>query len=128
LLFLGKVGPEYAFRLQELARHAGQLDFEICLDRFGSFGKGGKRTLWLGPSEVPEELKSLRQHLSREVGRMGLKIRQENFRPHVTLFRKAAKIRHFPESLSDGFHWQAKCCVLVRSHLSPGGSRYEQLS
>ena len=128
LLFVGEVETRRACELQEIITHLEHLELELELDVFGSFGRAKKYNLWLGPSQPPEALLQWRKRLVREVGRLGLQIRRETFRPHVTLFRKASGFRYLPERLETALPWQIGPCTLVRSQLTPQGPIYEQLT
>ena len=87
LAFLGEVP---ARERDCYARAGGTVEiprFRVTLDRFGCFSK--KPLCWLGPSVIPEELRTLHKRLQRAITPCGYYERRE-FRPHVTLFRKAA--------------------------------------
>ena len=87
LAFLGEV-PANAHECY--AQAAGTVEgpqFSITLDRFGYFDK--KPLCWFAPSVIPVELRALHKRLQRAIEPCGYHDRRE-FRPHVTLFRKAA--------------------------------------
>ncbi len=87
LAFLGEVS---AHRREYYAQAAGTVEipgFSVALDRFGYFDR--RAVCWLGPSVIPVALRTLHKRLQRALGPCGYHDRRE-FRPHVTLFRKAA--------------------------------------
>ena len=86
LAFLGEVP---ASARECYAQAAGMIEvpqFNVTLDRFGYFDK--TPLCWFGPSVIPVGLRTLHKRLQRAIALYGYRDRCE-FKPHVTLFRKA---------------------------------------
>lgn len=128
LLFLGNVAAEKINAVCDIAENIVGSRFDLTLDVFGSFRQNNARVLWLGPSEPPPELDALHQSLCWQVESIGLSVRKETYRPHVTLVRKADSRKRLPEKSDQGIPWTARRCALIASELLPTGSRYETLA
>ena len=89
LAFLGEMSAD---KRECYAQAAGTVEiptFSVTLDRFGYFDK--RPLCWIGPSAIPIELRTLHKRLVHAITPCGYRDRRE-FKPHVTLFRKAAGI------------------------------------
>lgn len=128
LLFLGNVETDKIDAVRDIAAGVAGCRFDLSLDTFGSFRQNNARVLWLGPSELPPELGALHQALCRQVENIGLPVRKETYRPHVTLVRKADLRQGLPENPARSIPWTARRCALIASKLLPSGSRYEILA
>ena len=128
LLFLGNVETGKIDAVRDIAAGVAGCRFDLSLDTFGSFRQNNARVLWLGPSELPPELGALHQALCRQVEHIGLPVRKETYRPHVTLVRKADPRGKLPKDPTPGIRWTACRCALIASKLLPSGSRYEILA
>jgi len=93
LRFLGEVDERFA---PELTESAASLDgfgqFELRLDRIGSFGGRRPRVIWIGVEPGPglDRLTALRATLDTalaSIGEIGVQSGQGSFRPHLTLGR-----------------------------------------
>jgi 2'-5' RNA ligase len=78
---------------------------------------------WAGPRETPPTLSELVKQLDASLMEQGFLLEKRPFAAHVTLLRKASKSELFPELPSVA--WPVGEFALVRSSLSPQGSRYE---
>ncbi len=122
LAFLGETPPDVR---ECCAQAAGTVEipvFSVTLDRLGYFDK---RTLcWFGPSVIPMELRTLHKRLQRALAPCGYRDRRE-FRPHVTLFRKAAGLA-VPDEVA-AMEWRVDRFFLVESVQQEGGVVYVPL-
>ena len=127
LLFLGNVEAEKINAVRDIAEGIAGSPFDLTLDTFGGFRQNSTRVLWLGPSEPPPELGALHQSLRRRIKKIGLRVKKEVYRPHVTLIRKADPQKKLPEPPNPGIRWRACRCALIASQLRPVGSLYKVL-
>ncbi len=127
LLFLGNVAADKINAVCDLAEGIAGSRFDLTLDMFGSFRQNNARVLWLGPSEPPPELGVLHQSLCQQAKSIGLPVRKETYRPHVTLVRKVDPRHRLPERPGRGIPWTIYRCALIASELLPAGSRYKVL-
>ncbi len=145
LHFLGNVSPERAellgYTLPELARRHPQLKLEI--DRVGVFPpKRAPRVLWLGIGGDAKALIHLHSSLASTLSAQGFELESKRFHPHVTVARvregapESIGLRltehslAFPQSesfLTTERAFEASQIVLMRSHLTKQGPRYELL-
>ncbi len=123
LAFLGAVDVENLPRL--LAPPAGVFTsaFLLTLDDWGCWARNGVG--WAAPSHIPGPLRSLAANLEAWLRGAGFELKQRPFTPHVTLVRKA-QCAPLPDSMPP-VDWQVEDFVLVRSTLSPEGSRYQSI-
>lgn len=98
--------------------------FKLRLDRTGYFAR--PQIAWLGPSETPTALVSLHQQLRKLVADRGIATPGKEFKPHVSLARKAARPPLPVES--DGLDWPVDEFALVRSHLGAAGPQYNTIA
>lgn len=127
LLFLGHVEADKVEAVRDIAAGIEGESSDLMLDTLGEFRQNNARILWVGPSEPPPEIGTLHQSLRRQVGEIGLRVRKEAYRPHVTLIRKASPRKKSPEYSNPDIRWTARRCALVASELQPTGSRYRVL-
>lgn len=123
LAFLGNVD---AGKLPELRAAAAELHnpgFEFTLDELNFWRRPG--ALVLQPRSIPEALPGLAADIWRATGAFSSAHAPENFRPHVTLARKAGPAR---QTLQGSLLWRASEFCLVSSVTDPGGARYEPLA
>ena len=88
LLFLGKVYQQKEQQLRDRLRLLDAREFELELDKVGSFG-GRWKINWIGPSMQPEAMKSLYSALRLISSELGFDAADKPFRPHVTLLRNS---------------------------------------
>lgn len=123
LAFLGNVD---AGKLPELRAAAAELHnpgFEFTLDALNFWRRPG--ALVLQPRNVPEALPGLAADIWRAMEAFSSGSAPQNFRPHVTLARKAGPV---PQALDISLRWRASEFCLVSSVTDPGGARYEPLA
>ncbi len=122
LAFLGETAAD---ERECFAQAAGAVEvptFNVTLDRFRHFGK--RSMYWLVPSVIPVELRALHKRLHRALAPCGYHDRRE-FRPHVTLFRKAAGLSAPGET--PAIEWRVNRFFLVESVQKDGGVVYVPL-
>jgi 2'-5' RNA ligase len=118
LAFLGEAQPGKAVAAARRV-NARAFDFPLETARYWPHN----RIVWAGPREMPPSLSELVRQLDSSLMEEGFPLDERPFAAHVTLLRKASK----PQALPDLpiLEWPVSEFVLVRSALSPEGSRYE---
>jgi len=127
LLFLGNVAADKINAVCDIAEGIAGSQFDLTLDMSGSFRQNNARVLWLGASKPPPELGVLHQSLCQQAKSIGLPVRKETYRPHVTLARKVYSRYRLPERPDRSIPWTIHRCALITSELLPTGSRYKVL-
>ena len=122
LIFLGALGAPEIEAVRGCARAVEFSGFTICLDRLQYRSRA--RIAWLAASAAPAALTALVDDLSDRLRRTGFALDGREFRPHVTLVRKA---RHRPRAQAPEIAWPVTEFTLIESTLSPGGSVYRPL-
>ena len=110
LAFLGAAEPGAAQATARQARRAAS-SFPLTEARYWA----RNRIVWVGPEQCPAALAALASDLGEK----------REFAAHVTLIRKS----HVPQRLPPlpALEWPVREFLLVRSDLSPQGSRYAVL-
>lgn len=120
LAFLGGVDAAALRRARQVPPvPAGPL--RLQLDRVGYFKR--TRTLWLGPTSVPEALQSLEAQLWAGLTAAGFERERRAFRPHVTIARHSAAARGSIDAVS----WNVDTLTLMESVPADSGVRYRAL-
>jgi 2'-5' RNA ligase len=105
--------------------------FRVALGRPGAFPQPARATvLWVGFAKGGAELQRLADAVEAAVELAGFPPEDRPFRPHLTLsrIRPHQDVRPVIDRLSfDGISWTVGEVAIIRSHLGPGGPRYEQL-
>ncbi len=132
LQFLANVKSERLAALSNALSAAvrAHASFELQLSTLGSFGN---RVLWVGVARGADELSLLAETVRRAAKDFGSHEEDRAFNAHVTLgrFRQRGRgvvsvLRDFsPASFTP---WQVNEVELIRSELSPKGSRYTTLA
>jgi len=134
LRFLGEVEPAALEDLERAIAAAVAIvtPFTLRLGGTGAFPSLSRpRVLWVGVEAAPELL-ALHAALERRLEPLGIAREPGPFRPHLTLgrVRRGAALRGIATLLEE-IHFAASLRVteveLMRSHLTPEGSRYELL-
>ena len=119
LVFLGQVDGERRACVEHAAGRVaarGQAGpFELVLDRIGCFPRA--RVVWCGAEFCPGQLAELVSLLNGELEGCGLVPDRRPYRPHVTLFRKAAPLR--ADALDPPVRWPADSFVLAGAREGP---------
>jgi 2'-5' RNA ligase len=111
LHFIGNTSLENAQCLEEKASAVMVDPFILQLNRTGEFTKPG--IVWLGCTSFPRELSDLHVQLEQHISDCDFTPEKRRFRPHVTLYRKAAISENTPEILP--IDWNVKGFSLIRS-------------
>lgn len=132
LRFLGDTGQvEYERLLAALTGAALGNPFRVALGDLGAFPRPERATvLWVGFATGGPELRRLASIVEAAVELAGLPPEERPFRPHLTLsrIRPHQDVRPVIGRLSlDGISWTVDGVSVIRSHLGPGGPRYEEL-
>jgi 2'-5' RNA ligase len=135
LQFLGAVPEERVAAVTEAVRAAAAAGRPLSLEVKGAGGFPNARrprVVWAGLAGDVEPLAALAQDLGRRLAPLGFPPDDRPFSPHLTLGRArdrrgapglAGALAHAAQA--DGAPWRAGELVLVESHLSPKGPRYE---
>jgi len=134
LRFLGELGADGARRAGEAARGAAaaQAAFDATLADLGAFPDAARaRVLWLGMREGGEALVALARSLDAALRSQGFGRADKPFAPHLTLGRVRERDADWRQALAAAppapAAFRVEALALVKSTLSPGGSRYETL-
>lgn len=133
LKFLGDVRLSRVESLIRAAERAAASvsPFEIEAGCAGCFpSPRNPRVLWVGLTNLPEELKRLQTGLESELARDGFPREQKNFSPHLTIGRirspqNASRVAE--DLIARGFaaeSFQAREIIVMRSDLMPSGAVY----
>lgn len=133
LRFLGDTDAEAGGRLVEgLAGLALGEPFAIAFGGLGAFPRANRaQVLWLGLAGGRGGLRALAESVERAVVAAGFEAERRAFSAHLTLarLRSPADLRRLIAAVPPFDRALAvERVVLVRSHLSPGGPRYETLA
>jgi len=133
LRFLGDVdGPGYDRLLAALDEADLGEHFRVRLGGLGAFPKPSRATvLWVDFAQGKDRLADLAARVEQAVEIAGLPGEDRPFRAHLTLsrIRPPQDVRRFLEEVGPlGIGWGVDRVVLYRSHLGPGGPRYEEMA
>lgn len=133
LKFFGNVAPAM---IESLSRALGQATsgvtpFTVSVGTSGSFpGRGLPKVLWVGVEDCSGKLSKLQESIERESEAHGFPREIREFHPHLTIarLRSSSGARELAgDHLKIGFpvtEFEARELILIRSELSPSGSRY----
>lgn len=137
LKFLGEVEVERVVTVTSAAAAAvnGIAPFRIEVEGAGAFPpRGAPRVLWLGVNDLEGRLAELHARIESEFAAAGFPKESRPFRPHLTLARLrkpagatalAAAHKERPFKTAD---ISVSELAVIRSELSPRGSRYTAIS
>ena len=137
LKFLGPVEPSRIAAVREAVARATSScrPFEVEVSGTGCFPSArSPRILWVGLSQVPNQLQQLHQTMEDEFAREGFAREQKLFSPHLTIgrIRSPRGARESAEKLINsgftGLTFRATEVIVMRSDLSPTGSLYTRLA
>jgi 2'-5' RNA ligase len=135
LQFLGAVPEERVADVEAAVRAAASVARPLSLEVRGAGGFPNARrprVVWAGLGGDVAPLAALARDLGRRLAPLGFAPEERPFSPHLTLGRArdgrgapglAGALARAAEA--DGTPWRVAEVVLVESHLSPGGPRYE---
>jgi len=132
--FLGDVEDEAAARATAAMREAASAHarFGATLGGFGAFPTAKRaRVLWIGMLQGAEPMRLLAASLEHSLRKQGFERADQPFEPHLTVGRVRTP-GDWTARLIDAPGLEARFQVdrlqLMKSTLSPGGSRYEQVA
>lgn len=123
LAFLGNVTEGQLACLRRGLSDVQGRAFTLMLDRLGGFRRSG--ITWLGATEVPEALTALVVQIGQLMEACGLAPDTRPYQPHVTLRRRSRRSPGQPPFTP--LRWPVAEFVLIESHISGDGARYEVL-
>lgn len=121
--FIGSTSMENMQCLDEQASRVSSPAFQISLSRLGYFKKN--RILWLGCGSRSEGLDQLHHRLQDRLSNCGFEAEQQEYRPHVTLFKKATILENLPSI--DPFVWSVNSFSMIQSVSGEQGVIYSEL-
>ena len=124
LAFLGMVDQRRYKAICRMASRLRESRFTLRLDYTGYWRR--PQILWCGPAYTPGPLVELVTHLWDGLEACGFEPEQQDYRPHVTLMRKAAAVK--PQQLNTEIVWPVSHFELMWSHSKEGVLRYETLN
>jgi RNA 2',3'-cyclic 3'-phosphodiesterase len=136
LKFLGEVAPNLLDPVKLAAARACEQfpAFTICMKGTGVFPDPKRPRIYWAGVQAPETLLGLQAEIEREMEELGFEHEERKFNPHLTIARikePAGKQRMTEALLSfkmESEPVEVKETLLIRSHLSEDGARYEPLA
>ena len=122
LAFLGQQPDRNLAKLLQIAASIEAEPFTLKLDQLGFWADG---LLHLAPASPCRALLDLSSQLQRALQISGIKLEQQEYRPHLTLARHC---RQPVSTASPAFSWKVSAFTLFLSRPEPGGVRYEALA
>jgi len=123
LHFIGNTDVENAKCLQQVANKVIAQPFSLKIDKAGQFKHPG--IVWLGCSAVPAGLHRLHHELGEVISSCDFEPEKRHYRPHVSLYRKAALDETASEISS--IEWQVDSFSLISSQQDRQGVIYREL-
>ncbi|MDH3693623.1 MAG: RNA 2',3'-cyclic phosphodiesterase [Gammaproteobacteria bacterium] len=120
IAFLGDLIPAAVETIKHLLSNFQLSHITLNLNRLGYWRK--PRVVWLGCRDKPTGLITEIESLHSQLRRLGFRVDERGFVPHVTVFRKAAKRPHI--SITP-IEWPVSELTVVRSTLTSDGPNYE---
>lgn len=112
LAFLGLQDETLQAQVEERLGHIRNPGWQQTLDRFGAFRK--PQIGYLAPSEPKPELLNLAAQIQRQMAQLGIALPEQEYRPHVTVYRKF-HLRHITQESLPGWQWPATSFALYCS-------------
>ena len=119
LAFIGSVLPAQTQALLECGDGIAPPRAQLVLDQLGFWARKG--ILWAGSREPDPHLLRFVDQLHQRLRRLGFRLEDRPFRPHITLLRRA---RRRARTDIEPLVWPVNEFVLVRSQLTPEGAQY----
>lgn len=123
LVFLGEVELARLEALKLAAEEVTAARFELCFDQARYWGHN--HILYAAPGVVPPQLVQLVGELERHLIAHRFKFEQREYKPHVTLLRKARWSDDLLPEMPPAC-WRVRDFVLLQS--KPGGAGYQVLA
>lgn len=125
LAFLGDISDSQLQTIQELHDDFRHPVFDLKLDRVGYWPDS--TTLWLGSTDVPEDLMSLVVKCKSIANRAGVGTDKRRYTPHLTLARKT-QTPPGPPLIDPDFPVRFESVELYQSIMDRDGVRYVELN
>ena len=120
LAFLGNVNKAQRDCVETVAESLSITPFSLCLEHLGVFPRA--KVLWLGIKEQPDTLMQLANNLANGARDCGIKLDEKDFKPHVSLIRKANQLH---ELEVEPIYWNINQFCLVQSISHVEGVEYQ---
>lgn len=120
LAYLGSSDDKTQTCIEEQAAKIKAQPFELSLSTCGFWKKPA--VAWLAPLDVPEELRQLALDIQHKLIRCEYKPEDSDYKPHVTLVRKAKQLPSINEI--QPISWLVNKFCLVESKTEPEGVNY----
>jgi 2'-5' RNA ligase len=124
LAFLGHIDMPTKQCMQQAAATVQGYRFSLSLDQLGYWPK--PRIFWIGANQTPDALRDLVNNLSTDLQDCGYCPETRPFQVHLTLMRKATRIKTLPPITPVA--WSVEDFCLVRSTTEPSGARYQVIA
>ncbi len=138
LKFLGELLPDILEQVKDGLTEAvmGAIPFSLRFQGLGAFpGMARPRVLWVGVAEGGQAAQALQARVETALGRRGLPREERPFSPHLTVgrVREPRGLAGLQEAMArdarmDFGRLEVRALSLMRSDLSPTGSRYTELA
>lgn len=138
LKFLGELPPDALEQVKDGLTEAvaGAAPFSLHFYGLGAFpGMARPRVLWVGVAEGGQAAQALLARVEAALGRRGFPREDRPFSPHLTIgrVREPRGLAGLQEAMArdarmDFGRLEARALSLMRSDLSPAGSRYTELA
>ncbi len=99
LSFLGETAPERLDAVREVMEEADVPPFRLRIDAIGSFHRKNGDIYWAG-IERSDALLRLQEELNAALAQRGFPVERREFRPHLTLVRRAILSSGAPDTFS----------------------------
>jgi 2'-5' RNA ligase len=123
LVFLGQVAAARVRAATDAANKTNGRSFEISFDQIEAWPRSN--VLCLTSRQLPPASRDLAEALSRELSSREFALREQLFRPHITLARDAARKRG-AEPIAP-LLWPISEFALIESNMTKTGSEYSVL-
>ena len=138
LKFLGELPPDELGQVKDGLTEAvtGVVPFSLRFQGLGAFpGMARPRVLWVGVAEGGHAAQALQSRVEAALGRRGFAREDRPFSPHLTVgrVREARGLAGLQQAMArdarmDFGGLEVRALSLMRSDLSPTGSRYTELA
>ena len=126
LHFIGNTSTELLPCYIEQASTLKFQPFSFTLGQLGYFKK--PKILWIGPDQAPTQLYLLHEQLGIALNRCNYEPEARQYRPHVTLFRKANPIENHNGKLeAPEISWTVEHFSLIKSEPAENGVIYTEI-
>lgn len=122
LVFLGPLESAQLEAVRSVAADTPWPGAVLSLDRIGYWNRS--RIIWAGSRNGSAALSAVAEALRDRLRRLGFRVEERPFVPHVTLYRNAGRRPRWHKQVIE---WRIDDLCLVRSSLSASGSHYEVL-